>query len=161
MSSQGVTPSPSLPANEKAGHRKFGKRKEATDPYLPVFSGPHVLDVSCQKSLGLRFVTILYDTTSRMMKADEAKQHQFFKQSRGLEIIPLIPTKNTMVINMPVGHTKNYSQICVAADTQNVNTLSLQQIHNILMLCHCNRFAASRVHCAATTLPLLLRESAT
>ena len=35
---------------------------------------------------------LLYDKTSRMMKVDEARQHQFFKQTRGLQIIQATQT---------------------------------------------------------------------
>ena len=82
-----LSPSPFLPAKERAEHEQFGKRTQRPHMHSCFSNGPGVLDESCLELLG-RFVVLLCDKTSRMMKADEARQHQFFKRSRGLEIIP-------------------------------------------------------------------------
>ena len=39
-------------------------------------------------------IIVLYDKTNRKLKVDEARQHQFLKRGRGMEIIP--PTQTAL-----------------------------------------------------------------
>ena len=62
--------------------------------FLSLSRGPAVLAKSCLKPLGRCLVVLQYCKTSRMVKVNEARQHQFFKRCRGLEIIP--PTQTAL-----------------------------------------------------------------